>query len=123
MKTPPSRTCLGCRRARPKTMLVRLVRRSSGTVVADLGTRPVGRGAYVCPTAECVERALSRNRLGHAFKKPSEASPDLASILRSAGRDEGAPRASEASPGAVLLCEVGTGAIVQVDVISESVGR
>jgi predicted RNA-binding protein YlxR (DUF448 family) len=32
-----------------------------------------GRGAYVCPDAECVERALKPGRLAHAFRRASEA--------------------------------------------------
>ncbi len=116
MKTP-ARTCLGCRKARPQALLVRLVRLPNGTVVADSGTRAAGRGAYVCPNAECVERALSRGRLGHAFKKPSEAGPDLAATVRAAGR-EAAVQATEASPEVALLYEMGARATGDVDVIT-----
>src|SRR2546426_771045 len=35
--------------------------------------------SYVCPEAACVEHALSRGRLAHAFKKPCAPSPDLRS--------------------------------------------
>ena len=117
MKTPPTRTCLGCRRARPQAMLVRLVRLPNGTVVADSGTRAAGRGAYVCPDAACVERALSRGRLGHAFKKPSEAHPDLAAVVRAAGRREAVP-ATAGKPEVAELCEVAGRAIGDVDVIT-----
>ena len=85
MKSEPSRTCLGCREARPKGHLVRLVRLGSGTVVVDASARAAGRGAYVCPDAECVARALSRGRLAHAFRKPCVASPDLATTVAAAG--------------------------------------
>jgi predicted RNA-binding protein YlxR (DUF448 family) len=56
---------------------VRLVRRPDGLVVADPDGRAVGRGAYVCADAECMERAFSRGRLTHAFRAPSEVGPDL----------------------------------------------
>ncbi len=62
----PTRTCLGCRRRRPKGEMVRLVRRADGSVAADR-TGP-GRGAYVCRDTECVERALKPARLAHAFR-------------------------------------------------------
>ena len=117
MKTPPTRTCLGCRRARPQAMLVRLVRLPNGTVIADSGTRAAGRGAYVCPDAACVERALTRGRLGHAFKKPSEADPDLAAVVRAAGRREAVP-ATAGKPEVTVLCEVAVRAIGDVDVIT-----
>jgi predicted RNA-binding protein YlxR (DUF448 family) len=71
----PTRTCLGCRRRRPKGEMVRLVRRPDGRVEADRAA--AGRGAYVCATGECLERALKPGRLGHAFRKPSEARADL----------------------------------------------
>ena len=77
MRTAPRRTCLGCRQVRPKGALVRLVRGPDGRVVTDPDGRGVGRGAYVCADAECMERALSRGRLTHAFRAPSEAGPDL----------------------------------------------
>jgi predicted RNA-binding protein YlxR (DUF448 family) len=86
MKSEPSRTCLGCREARPKGRLVRLIRMRSGVVVVDASTQAAGRGAYVCPDAVCVERALIRGRLAHAFRKPCVASADLAAAVAAAGR-------------------------------------
>ena len=118
MKTPPSRTCLGCRRARPQAALVRLVRLTNGTVVVDGGTRAAGRGAYLCPDAECIKRGLSRGRLGHAFRKPSEAGPNLAAAVRAAARLEARAAPAEASPAGALLCEVSARAIEDVDVIT-----
>lgn len=71
----PVRTCVGCRRRRPKAELLRLVRRADGRVDADRVA--AGRGAYVCADPECLERALKPGRLGHAFRQPSEARPNL----------------------------------------------
>jgi hypothetical protein len=70
----------------------------------------------VCPEPECLERGLSRGRLGHAFRKPSEASPDLVAEVRAA-----AGYASLATPAASpergLLCAVGARTIDAIDVI------
>ncbi|PYN87184.1 MAG: DUF448 domain-containing protein [Candidatus Rokuibacteriota bacterium] len=107
MRTSPSRTCLGCRRVRPQAALIRLVRLTSGTVVVDAGRRGAGRGAYVCPDTQCIERGLSRGRLGHAFRKPSEAGPNLGAAVRAAAR--------RVAPGAPL-CEVSARAIEDADV-------
>jgi predicted RNA-binding protein YlxR (DUF448 family) len=71
----PQRTCVGCRRVRAKAELVRLVRRSDGTVVRDACGR--GRGAYVCPDLDCVARAAKPGRLSQAFGRPSVAGPGL----------------------------------------------
>jgi predicted RNA-binding protein YlxR (DUF448 family) len=75
LTSTPMRTCVGCRRRRPKAELLRLVRRADGRVDAD--ARGPGRGAYVCADRDCAERALRPGRLAHAFRKPSEARADL----------------------------------------------
>src|SRR5262249_20448477 len=126
VKTLPSRTCLGCRRARPQRDMVRLIRLPNGTVVVDGGKRAAGRGADVCPDAACLERGLSRGRLGHAFRKPSEAAPDLVASVCAADRRAAPalpsvapalPSAAPAVPG-TALCEVGARAFEDVDVIA-----
>jgi predicted RNA-binding protein YlxR (DUF448 family) len=56
----PLRTCAGCRAAAPRSDLLRLVRSSDGSADVDpIGDRP-GRGAYVHPTAACIEAAVPR---------------------------------------------------------------
>ena len=82
MKDGPGRTCLGCRHVKPKRELARLVRDASGIVVLDAAGTVKGRGAYVCADTPCVERALQRARLTHAFRRPCEAGPSLAEEVR-----------------------------------------
>ena len=72
MTAAPQRTCIGCRKVRPKAALVRLVRGADGRVHVDDGGRAEGRGAYVCLEPGCLGKALHAGRLGHAFKRPSE---------------------------------------------------
>jgi uncharacterized protein len=69
-RATPQRTCVGCRRVRPKAALVRLVRQAAGAVVRD----PVGpgRGAYVCEDTACMERAVKGGRLAQAFRTKRE---------------------------------------------------
>lgn len=55
----PARTCLFCRRARDKGLLVRFVL-SKGVLRADLGGRLPGRGAYLCRARDCIEGAFMR---------------------------------------------------------------
>ena len=72
MTAAPQRTCIGCRKVRPKDALVRLVRGADGRVhVDDVGRAP-GRGAYVCSDPGCLGKALHTGRLGHAFTRPCE---------------------------------------------------
>jgi predicted RNA-binding protein YlxR (DUF448 family) len=52
---------------RPKRDLVRVVRTPNGDIQVDATGKVSGRGAYVCPTNECVEAAVSDRRLEHAL--------------------------------------------------------
>jgi len=82
VKDGPTRTCLGCRGVKRKGELIRLIRRSTGEVIADATGSAGGRGAYVCAEATCLDRGLQRSRLLHAFKKPCEVGANLAGEVR-----------------------------------------
>lgn len=65
----PMRMCVGCRQMRPKRELIRVVRDKDGAVNLDgIGKMP-GRGAYICPQAACLERALKTRALDKALDK------------------------------------------------------
>ena len=81
MTSAPMRTCVGCRAVKPKAALVRLARARDGKVVVDRGARASGRGAYVCPDTGCVERALQRGRLAHAFRTSCDVRDGLADVV------------------------------------------
>jgi predicted RNA-binding protein YlxR (DUF448 family) len=68
-RKPPMRLCLGCNTSRPKRELIRIVRTPEGTVEVDPKGKRNGRGAYVCPSRECLEKA-ARGRLQHALAVP-----------------------------------------------------
>lgn len=55
----PVRTCVGCRSARAKELLVRVARTPSGVRVDPEGRLP-GRGAYLCPDIPGIEAAATR---------------------------------------------------------------
>jgi predicted RNA-binding protein YlxR (DUF448 family) len=59
----PQRTCLGCQTVRPKREMIRIIRTPSGAVEVDPTGKKSGRGAYVCPNLECVERLRKGKRL------------------------------------------------------------
>ncbi len=56
----PIRRCVACGVRRPRNDLIRLMRAEERLVVVDARKRLGGRGAYVCPTAACVNRVLRR---------------------------------------------------------------
>jgi predicted RNA-binding protein YlxR (DUF448 family) len=67
-KHVPQRTCVGCRKIRPKREMVRIVRTPDQGVKIDESGKASGRGAYLCRDRKCWEKALSEKRLQHALK-------------------------------------------------------
>ena len=68
IKHIPQRTCVACRKVRPKQELIRLVRISDISVGVDTSGRKAGRGAYLCRARECWEIGLKGGRLEHALR-------------------------------------------------------
>ena len=66
-KKIPMRQCLGCREMKPKRELIRVVRSPEGTISIDLKGKASGRGAYICPNAECLKRAIKAKAISRAF--------------------------------------------------------
>lgn len=60
-KKVPMRTCIACRSVKPKKELVRIVKTNDG-IILDYSGKVNGRGAYVCNSAECMEK-LKKNKL------------------------------------------------------------
>jgi uncharacterized protein len=67
-KHVPQRTCVACRTTGAKRGLVRVVRTASGNVEVDETGKKSGRGAYLCRTKECWNRALKGKVLEYALK-------------------------------------------------------
>ena len=67
-RAAPERTCVGCRTARSKAALVRIVLTPDGSIALDLSGKMPGRGAYVCPDPVCLETAVRRRALERALK-------------------------------------------------------
>ncbi len=59
----PQRKCLGCNAVKLKQDLVRIVRTPEGEVLLDRSGKKPGRGAYVCPNAACIEKAITGKSL------------------------------------------------------------
>ena len=62
-KKIPQRQCMGCRERLEKRELIRVVRTPEGTVQLDFSGKLSGRGAYICPKAECLKRAIRAKSL------------------------------------------------------------
>lgn len=68
MKKIPMRQCVGCREMKPKKDLVRVVKSPEGVISIDLRGKAPGRGAYVCPSKECLRRAIKSVALARGFE-------------------------------------------------------
>lgn len=69
MKVEPLRSCIGCNEKKSKKELLRIVREDAGVYSADVSGRKNGRGAYICPTLSCLEKADKRKSFFRAFKE------------------------------------------------------
>ena len=57
------RRCLGCMESKPKSELYRVVRTTEGEIVLDKTGKKNGRGAYICKSKECLEKAIKSKRI------------------------------------------------------------
>ena len=67
-KKIPQRQCMGCRERKAKRELIRVVRTPEGTVCLDFGGKMNGRGAYICPDAECLKKAIRSKSLDRSLE-------------------------------------------------------
>jgi predicted RNA-binding protein YlxR (DUF448 family) len=49
---------------------MRIVRTPTGGVTLDESGRAAGRGAYVCQTGDCLDKAITKGALSRALKTP-----------------------------------------------------
>lgn len=67
-KKVPMRMCLGCGELKPKKELIRVVRNKEGEISIDFTGKKPGRGAYICGSIECLNKARKTKRLERAFE-------------------------------------------------------
>lgn len=67
MRASPIRQCVGCGARRDKVELLRVVNNKNEILVDPRGNLP-GRGAYLCPNQECLDKAWENGNLSKALK-------------------------------------------------------
>lgn len=67
VKKIPQRQCVGCRTMRDKKDLIRVVKTPEGEIVLDTTGKKSGRGAYVCPELQCLQKARKARALERAL--------------------------------------------------------
>ena len=67
-KKIPLRKCTGCQEMKSKKEMMRILRTTEGEIVLDTTGRKNGRGAYVCCSMECFEKAVKNKGLERSLK-------------------------------------------------------
>ena len=64
----PLRKCTGCNEMKNKKEMIRIVRDQEGNFSLDFNGKKPGRGAYICPSNECLTKAQKNKGLERSFK-------------------------------------------------------
>lgn len=65
----PVRMCVGCQEMKNKKDMIRVIKTPEGTFMLDATGKKNGRGAYVCPSEECLQLARKNKGLERSFKQ------------------------------------------------------
>ncbi|MBU3875732.1 YlxR family protein [Faecalicatena sp. AGMB00832] len=63
------RKCVGCGEMKPKKELIRVLRTADEEFVLDATGKKNGRGAYLCCSKECFQKAVKSKGLERSFKQ------------------------------------------------------
>ena len=67
-KKVPLRQCLGCGEMKSKKEMLRIIRTAEGEVFLDVTGKKNGRGAYICPSRECFQKAVKNKGIERSLK-------------------------------------------------------
>mgnify|MGYP002647145871 FL=1 len=68
-KKIPMRKCVGCQEMKSKKEMMRVLKTSENTFELDVTGKKNGRGAYLCFSKECFEKAVKNKGLERSFKQ------------------------------------------------------
>lgn len=88
VKKIPARQCCGCREMKNKKEMFRVIRTPEGEIVLDATGKKNGRGAYICPSLECLKKAEKSKGLERSLKVqiPQEVYDTLAKEMEKLGK-------------------------------------
>lgn len=64
----PMRQCTGCREMKNKKEMIRVLKTAEDEIVLDTTGKKNGRGAYICFSEECLEKAIKCRGLERSLK-------------------------------------------------------
>ena len=68
-KKIPVRRCVGCQEMKNKKEMIRVIRTKEGEFLLDATGKKNGRGAYICPSKDCLGKAVKSKGLERSFKQ------------------------------------------------------
>ena len=88
MKKVPLRQCIGCQEMKSKKEMIRVIKTAEDEIMLDATGRKNGRGAYLCPSMECLKKAVKGKGLERSFKMaiPKEGYETLEKEMEELGR-------------------------------------
>ncbi|MBS6954993.1 MAG: YlxR family protein [Enterocloster asparagiformis] len=88
MKKVPLRQCIGCGEMKNKKEMIRVIKTADEEILLDATGRKNGRGAYLCPSMECMKKAVKNKGLERSFKMaiPKEVYEALEKEMEALGR-------------------------------------
>ena len=69
MKKQPQRTCMGCNEKKDKKDLIRIVKNKQNEINIDKTCKLEGRGAYICDSITCLDKAIKTKRIEKVFEQ------------------------------------------------------
>ena len=64
----PMRQCTGCQEMKNKKEMIRVLKTSEGEIPLDATGKKNGRGAYLCRSMDCLEKAIRSRGLERSLK-------------------------------------------------------
>ena len=65
----PMRQCTGCREMKSKKEMLRVLKTTEDEIVLDTTGKKNGRGAYLCLSRECLDKAIKNHGLERIYGK------------------------------------------------------
>lgn len=67
-KKIPMRQCVGCGEMKSKKVLLRVIKTAEDEILLDATGKKNGRGAYICPVEDCLQKAIKTKGLERSLK-------------------------------------------------------
>lgn len=64
----PLRQCVGCGEMKTKKEMIRVLKTNEDEIVIDATGKKNGRGAYICPSLECLELSIKNKGLERSLR-------------------------------------------------------